>query len=319
LCPVCASFNYDVLGRRTQKTVSTQSSALSTAFLYDGNDIAAEIGGGAVGANYLRSLNIDEPFIRQAGTGNEFYHTDALGSAVALSTAQGAPATTYGYEPFGKTTVTGSSSNAFQFTGREQDGTGLYYYRARYYYPGKHRFFGEDPRFIDEDPLGFVDQSQINLYVYANQNPVSLVDPLGLWSVSVSAFAPPGLWGPGFSFTSGQNPNGSGFVSLQLGYGSGGGVKFDPFGQQPGYDPSRGTSWGLGLGAYAQGDFNAGYIYAGAGTNAGINITSSGVDPYTKGPSWRAGGRGAISGINATAHGGVQITLFGGGKLKKCQ
>lgn len=69
-----ASFNYDALGRRVHKTRSTPLPAPSTTFFYDGNDIAAEIGGGAVGANYIRSLNIDEPFVRQAGTGNEFYH-----------------------------------------------------------------------------------------------------------------------------------------------------------------------------------------------------------------------------------------------------
>lgn len=49
---VTASFKYDALGRRTIKVVGSAASQ----FLYDGNDIAAEIGGGAVGASYLRSL-----------------------------------------------------------------------------------------------------------------------------------------------------------------------------------------------------------------------------------------------------------------------
>ena len=165
-----ASFRYDALGRRVSKTLSTQSPALSTAFLYDRNDIAAEIGGGAIGANYVRSLNIDEPFIRQSGSGNEFYHTDALGSSLALSNGQGAPATTYGYEPFGKTTVTGTSANPFQYTGRENDGTGLFYYRARYYYPKVHRFGSEDP-------IGF--SGGINTYVYVLDNPLKYSDPTG--------------------------------------------------------------------------------------------------------------------------------------------
>jgi len=172
---ITASFNYDVLGRRTQKTLSTPSSALSTGFLYDGNDIAAEIGGGAVGANYVRSLNIDEPFIRQSGSGNEFYHADALGSSLALSTGQGAPATTYGYEPFGKTTVTGTSTNPFQYTGRENDGTGPYYYRARYYYPILHRFLGEDPLKLDGGE---------NSYAYVSNKPLNRKDPSGLVEVA---------------------------------------------------------------------------------------------------------------------------------------
>ena len=53
--------------------------------------------------------------------------------------------TEYTYEPFGNTTVSGASnSSSYQYTGRENDGTGLYYYRARYYHPGLQRFISED-------------------------------------------------------------------------------------------------------------------------------------------------------------------------------
>jgi RHS repeat-associated protein len=172
-----ATFAYDPLGRRVSKTIN----GTSTQFAYDGNDIAAEIGGGAVGANYLRSLNIDEPFIRQAATGNEHYHTDALGSSLALSDITGASIATYGYEPFGKTTATGNSSNALQFTGREEDGTGLYYYRARHY----SQMLG---RFLSEDPLEFQGED-VNLYAYVLNDPISYRDPLGLVSPTVVAGA----------------------------------------------------------------------------------------------------------------------------------
>ncbi|MEO6546222.1 MAG: RHS repeat-associated core domain-containing protein, partial [Nitrospiraceae bacterium] len=163
---ITASFAYDPLGRRVSKTVGSAS----TQFLYDGNDIAAEIGG-AVGANYLRGLNIDEPFVRQSSTGNEHYHTDALGSSIALSNAQGASATTYTYEPFGKSTVTGASANPFQFTSRESDNTGLYFLRARYYSGARQRFLGEDPiRF----------GGGLNVYAYVENKPLGFVDPFGL-------------------------------------------------------------------------------------------------------------------------------------------
>ena len=144
---------------------------MTSQFLYDGNDIAAEIGGGVVGVNYLRSLNIDEPFIRQTSVGNEHYHVDALGSSLALSNAAGGSATTYTYEPFGKTTVTGTSANPFQYTGRENDGTGLYYFRARYYSPSRHRF-------ISEDPLGIVGFDP-NSYAYVRNRPTFYIDPTG--------------------------------------------------------------------------------------------------------------------------------------------
>ncbi len=162
-----ATFNYDVLGRRTSKVVNS----VASQFLYDGNDITAEIGGGAVGANYLRSLSIDEPFIRRTGGDNEYYHTDALGSSLALSNAQGGSATTYTYEPSGKTTQAGPGTNPVQYTGRENDGTGLYFYRARYYSPKTFRF-------ISEDPIGLV--GGFNFYTYVRNNAMNNVDPLGL-------------------------------------------------------------------------------------------------------------------------------------------
>lgn len=38
-------------------------------------------------------------------------------------------------------------------------------------------------RFISEDPMGF-DGGDVNLYVYAENNPVLLMDPNGLWTFS---------------------------------------------------------------------------------------------------------------------------------------
>jgi hypothetical protein len=61
---------------------------------------------------------------------------DALGSTVGLVGSAQSVATSYTYRPFGSTTVSGSANgNICQFTGRENDGTGLYFYRARYYSP----------------------------------------------------------------------------------------------------------------------------------------------------------------------------------------
>jgi RHS repeat-associated protein len=49
---------------------------------------------------------------------------------------------------------------------------GLYYMKARYY-------DSEVGRFISEDPLGF-EGGSLNLYVYAANNPIMFMDPLGL-------------------------------------------------------------------------------------------------------------------------------------------
>ena len=65
---------------------------------------------------------------------------------MALTDPSGNVVKNYTYDPYGTTTATGeTSSNPFQYTGRENDNTGLYYYRARYYDPGMGRFISSDP------------------------------------------------------------------------------------------------------------------------------------------------------------------------------
>lgn len=83
------------------------------------------------------------------------------------------------YAPFGATTSTGqTNTNPFKFTGREDDGTGLYYYRARYCSPGLQRF-------VSEDPLGLA-SDDLNLYAYVGNSVTEFVDPLGLGAVSLA-------------------------------------------------------------------------------------------------------------------------------------
>jgi len=139
-----ASFVYDGLGRREEKTINGNF----TEFLYDGVNPVQETSGATVLANILTGLGIDEFFTRTdvpSGTTSHLLN-DALGSAIALADSAGTVETEYTYDPFGKATVTGmSNTNSFQYTGRENDGTGLFYYRARYHYPGLQRFISEDP------------------------------------------------------------------------------------------------------------------------------------------------------------------------------
>jgi RHS repeat-associated protein len=162
-----ASFAYDAEGRRTSKTIT----GFSTTFQYDGLDIAKEVAGGAT-VSYLRNLQIDETLARIQDDGALCYAPDALGSTLALADANAGVSTEYTYEPFGNTVVTGNvSQNALQFAGRENDGTGLYHFRARYYATRPQRF-------VSEDPLGL--RGGVNLYAYASNTPTSRRDPLGL-------------------------------------------------------------------------------------------------------------------------------------------
>jgi RHS repeat-associated protein len=139
-----------------------------TQFLYDGFNPVQELAAGnppaSVTANLLTGLNIDEYFARSDSGGAMNFLTDALGSTIALTDSSGAVNTSYAYDPFGNVAIGGSSANPYQFTGRENDGTGLYYYRARYYSP---RF----QRFVSQDPISFR-LRELNLYAYVANAPV---------------------------------------------------------------------------------------------------------------------------------------------------
>ncbi|HEV2201013.1 MAG TPA: RHS repeat-associated core domain-containing protein [Bryobacteraceae bacterium] len=159
------AFQYDGYSRRSQN-------GAGVSFVYDGLNPVQEIVGGSVRANLVTG-GLDEYFARTDSGGTSSFITDALGSTLALADSTGTVQTQYTFDPFGNTTLTGTSStNAFQYTGRENDGSGIYYYRARYYNATLQRF-------ISEDPLGF-GGGDANLYAYVGNSPISYADPLGL-------------------------------------------------------------------------------------------------------------------------------------------
>jgi RHS repeat-associated protein len=236
---------YDAFGRRTQRML-TGGVTFTQAYLYDGLNPITVSTGGAV-TNLLTGLNVDEYFAATDAAGTKAFLTDALGSTLALADSASPPtAPQYAYEPFGRSS--NQAGSVFQFTGRENDGIGLYYYRARYYHPT----FG---RFISEDPLGTVAlvRSHENLnrspasgeqvraalaagYPYARNNPVSFKDPLGLWTVFGG---PNGEWTAGVGGTAGFG----GFASSGGGCTTVGG--FGTIGATAGWN--GGVGWNVGF------------------------------------------------------------------------
>lgn len=164
---VTGTFAYDGRGRRVRRDIGGEV----LEYHYDNVDIIGELGPRGEVA-YLRTLDIDQVIWRIEPGGITFYLADALGSTLAQTDGDGRVVAAYTYAPFGRTETSGTPSpNPFQFTGRENDGTSLYYYRARYYGPQLQRFTGEDP-------IGFAG-GDWNLYTYLANSPLNRGDATG--------------------------------------------------------------------------------------------------------------------------------------------
>lgn len=112
------------------------------------------------------------------------YHFDLRGSTVAVSDVNGQVVERFQYGPYGELVKrTDATNTPFLYNGRDgvmTDHNGLYYMRARYYIP-------EAKRFVNQDVvLGNVDDGQgLNRYAYVKGDPVSVIDPSGLWGEKV--------------------------------------------------------------------------------------------------------------------------------------
>ncbi|WP_442804313.1 RHS repeat-associated core domain-containing protein [Streptomyces luteogriseus] len=162
-----SSFGYDPLGGRISKTTGTATSK----YLTDGTNPLVEQNTSGTTTASVATSGLDEFLSRTEGGKTQVYLTDALGTVVGLANTDGTIATTYAYDPNGTPTATGTTtSNPYTFTGREDDGTGLLYYRNRYYDP-------QTGRFISQDPIGHAGGT--NLYQYALSSPTTYTDPSG--------------------------------------------------------------------------------------------------------------------------------------------
>ncbi|BCJ55388.1 hypothetical protein Asp14428_68630 [Actinoplanes sp. NBRC 14428] len=155
------TYAYDGAGRRAARTAA----GVTASYLYDGPNVVQEKAGTTT-TNVLTG-GVDEVFAR----GGRSLLSDALGSTIASADATSVPAE-YTYDPFGATTVSGDDQgNPARFTGREDEGDGLYYYRSRYYSASQQRF-------LSRDPIGLA-SGDTNPYAYVRNQPTSLVDPWG--------------------------------------------------------------------------------------------------------------------------------------------
>ena len=180
------NYAYGPFGRRLQKNVNVKI----TDYYYDGARVVEEQDEtNATVTTFVYGTWIDDVVNMQRGEANYFYHQNHLGSVVAVTNATGNLTEQYEYDAYGKVTIYNATfdiltnsiiDNPYLFTGRRLDSeSGLYYYRARHYDAATGRF-------MQRDPLGYVDG--MNLFEYVGGNVVSLIDPLGL-SPQVSTFS----------------------------------------------------------------------------------------------------------------------------------
>ncbi|GEM_PF-2728834 len=102
------------------------------------------------------------------------------GTSVTSDGATGNLVASIKYMPFGdRRNSTGTIDTDRQFTGQRLDGTGLYYYGARYYDPGIGRFISADT--IVQSPAN---PQTMNRYAYVTNNPLRYIDPSGMVSFS---------------------------------------------------------------------------------------------------------------------------------------
>lgn len=187
-----ASYRYDALGRRIEKSVTEIDSTNITRFFFsDLREIEEQSDRSDTIATYVYGRYIDEVLsmardVDGNGSAETYYlHCDDMYNVMAVTNATGVVIERYDYTDYGAPSffdpaddsLEGSLvQNPFLFVGRRLDQeTGFYHFRTRFMDPQVGRFVSRDTKGIwsDERALG-------NGLSYAANNPFTLLDPLGL-------------------------------------------------------------------------------------------------------------------------------------------
>jgi RHS repeat-associated protein len=148
---------------------------------------APSTGSGQAGFRLLAHIETD-------GTVH-YYHSDELGSTLAITDESGAVTDEFAYSPYGKCTArTGTTQTPFCWIG----GYGVYYDAPANLHLTLYRAYSADMRrWLSADPLGI--DGGPNVYAMANLNPLAFVDPYGLCAASAGRGAVWENYTPGLS------------------------------------------------------------------------------------------------------------------------
>jgi RHS repeat-associated protein len=192
-----SQFVYDgKFRRRIEKDYAWQSNAWVETneihFIYDGNVVIQERDSNNVPlVTYTRGVG--GLLARTDGNGSTYYHADGNGNITLMLDASQNIVAKYLYDPFGNILSQSgplANANVYRFASKEWNANaGFYYFGRRYYDPTLQRFLNRDP---------LAQRGGLNLYAYCGNNPISLVDVLGL--------CPPNVLDPLYPFDDPLSP-----------------------------------------------------------------------------------------------------------------
>ncbi len=169
-----STYKVDARGRRVRKTVS----GAATDYFYVGSVVISEKQGSTwTDYVFFGGQRIAKQTGSTASTAT-YWHTDHLGSTRVCTDSNGNSTGACDYEPFGELQpgVTCPASVTYRYAGMEFDAeTGLYHTWFRQYDTTEGRWLSVDPLAASPDA-----PQSLNRYAYVVNDPVNLVDPLGL-------------------------------------------------------------------------------------------------------------------------------------------
>lgn len=164
-----ATNEYDVLGRRTARTLN----GVYTRYVW------SALGKTAILMETNATNNAQNYYIYGIGlemrikpdNSPHYYHYDHRGSTIAMTNSSQTMTHQYAYLPFGELTNSVEADyNPFKFVGQH----GVMHEALNHYQMGARQYDATIGRFIAKDPIW-----ASNLYTYAGNNPINMIDPSG--------------------------------------------------------------------------------------------------------------------------------------------
>lgn len=173
------TFTYDGDGNRLSKTVNGWKTEYITNTASPIPNVIEEKRPGYVWSENITYTYGKSRISQSSGSSSQYFLYDSPGRNVVQTVdSHGDVSTNPTYRAFGD--LLEAQKSAFLFASEQFDAeTGLIYLRNRYYDPDLGRFISKD-----SDPGSLTSPQSLNAYVYVENNPVNLVDPLGLASTS---------------------------------------------------------------------------------------------------------------------------------------